>query len=193
MNIYLKHSLFAVIGFFLGSIPFGYIAGKIRGIDIKKYGSGNIGTTNVFRILGIEWGIVVFILDFLKGFVPVFISNRYIMYPELVALSAVLGHIYSPFLKFKGGKGVVTTISVFSYLSLIPLLISLASWPIVFLITKTSSISSLSFVIILPLVLLIMRGPGYLFYLSLVILVVIVIAHIENIKRILNGKENRLK
>ena len=96
-------------------------------------------------------------------------------------------------MKFKGGKGVVTTIGVFSYLSLIPLLISLASWPIAFLITKTSSISSLSFVIILPLVLLIMRGPGYLFYLSLVILVVIVIAHIENIKRILNGKENRLK
>ena len=193
MNIYLKYTLFILAGFFSGSIPFGYIAGKIKGINIKEYGSGNIGTTNVFRTLGIGWGIVVFIFDFAKGFIPVFLSLKYLTYPEVVALGAVLGHIYSPFLKFRGGKGVATTIGVFLPLSPIPFLISLAAWPLTFIITRTASISSLSFILVLPFVILIMKGAGSLFYLSLAVFIVVVVAHRENIKRIIKGKEGRLR
>ncbi len=193
MNIHFLYAMFILTGFLSGSIPFGYIAGKIKGIDIKKHGSGNIGATNAFRILGVWWGMLVFILDFLKGFVPVLISMKYLSYPELVAIAAVMGHIFTPFLKFKGGKGVATTIGVFSALTPVQLLISLGVWSITFIITRTSSISSMAFALSLPIVIALFKGFNSRFFLAIILFVLVIVSHRENIKRIIQGKEGKLR
>ena len=104
------------LGFLLGSIPFGLILGKLKGVDIREHGSGNIGSTNVFRTLGKQSGILCLILDFSKGFIPVLLAVK--LTPDntlgqtievATAMAAILGHNYSPWISFKGGKGIATT------------------------------------------------------------------------------------
>ncbi len=108
--------LFIPLAFLLGSIPFGLLLGKVKGIDIREHGSGNIGSTNVFRTLGKKSGIICLILDILKGFFPVFLARHFV--PDdtgghtievLTALASILGHNYSPWIGFKGGKGIATS------------------------------------------------------------------------------------
>ena len=104
-----------ILAFFIGSLPFGYWAGRLRGVDIREHGSGNIGATNVWRVLGWQWGAPVFALDALKGYLPVFFIQQasppsyWIVFG---GLCAILGHTYSPFIGFKGGKGVATSLGV---------------------------------------------------------------------------------
>src|SRR4030042_4805848 len=104
-----------IFGYLLGSIPSGYLVSKAKGMDIRKIGSGNIGGTNVIRALGFKWGLLVAILDILKGVIPVYLAMRFFFFDwqiALVALTPVLGHIFPVWLKFKGGKGVATTIAI---------------------------------------------------------------------------------
>ena len=147
---------FPVLSYFLGSIPFGFIvAYLVKEIDIRNFGSGNIGATNVFRVVGKGWGIFVFILDFLKGFLPLVLTKFLLTSPQdnyifvLVAVMSVCGHSWTIFLKFKGGKGVATSLGAMSGLSFIfpelrlVILLALCVWALVFLISRIVSLASL--------------------------------------------------
>ena len=129
--------------YLLGSIPFGYLAGRLAGIDIRQTGSGNVGATNVVRVLGKRYGYPVFALDVLKGFGAVKISmllapgrppewNSPEIFGIFAAIFSVLGHLYPPWLKFKGGKGVATSAGALLALTPLATIIAIAIWVIVF-------------------------------------------------------------
>ncbi len=198
----------AVLGsYLLGSIPFGYLVGKIGGVDIRKVGSGNIGATNVVRVLGKRYGYPVFVLDFLKGFGAVKISMSIATdaWPEwgspeifgvLAAVASVIGHSFPLWLKFRGGKGVAT--SAGALFGLVPLatLIAAVIWLLVFWFTRYVSLASLITVVALPLVILIMTRLNQiqgnaLFYSSLGIAAVVIWRHRSNFSRLMRGSEPR--
>ena len=193
--------------YLLGSIPFGYVAGKIRGIDIRKIGSGNIGATNVVRVLGKRYGYSVFVLDFLKGFGAVKISMSIATdarpewaSPEIfgifAAIASVIGHSFPVWLKFRGGKGVAT--SAGALFGLIPLaaLIGIVIWVLVFWLTRYVSVASVVAAATLPLVILIMTRldqihGNALFYSSLGLAAVVMWRHRSNFSRLMHGSEPR--
>jgi len=190
-----------IICYIIGSIPTGYLVGKIVSkIDIRKYGSGNIGATNVFRTLGVKSAIFVLIVDFMKGFVCAqFIST--ILVPTylnhdvakiICGLCAIIGHNWTIFLNFKGGKGVATTLGVF--LALAPLEIGISSivFLTVVLISKYVSLGSVVSSIIFSILLIIFKKPSYILFAGILATAFIIIRHTSNIKRILQGKENAI-
>src|ERR1700756_2282978 len=155
--------------YLLGSVPFGYLAGRLLGIDIRQAGSGNVGATNVVRVLGKRYGYPVFAFDFLKGFVAVQIAmliapgrppewNSPEIFGILAAISSVLGHLYPPWLKFKGGKGVATSAGALLALTPVATLIGVAIWIVLFWLTGYVSLASMAAAIILPIVILVMRS-----------------------------------
>ncbi|HEC69504.1 MAG TPA: glycerol-3-phosphate 1-O-acyltransferase [Candidatus Omnitrophica bacterium] len=197
----------AVLSYLAGSVPFGLIISKkVKGLDVRKFGSGNIGATNVVRVVGLKWGVLVFILDFLKGFLPVILvffflqpENKFINISAIItALLAITGHNWPVFLKFKGGKGVSTSLGVITALSgglpflRIPLLISLGSWIAVFLIFRivglASIITSLAFFISC---LSLQNIPLEFKILSFLIFSFITIRHKKNIQELLVNKKKR--
>jgi glycerol-3-phosphate acyltransferase PlsY len=194
-------------GYLLGSIPFGYLAGKIGGIDIRKIGSGNIGATNVVRVLGKRYGYPVFVLDFLKGFVAVKISISIAtearpewgspeLFGILAAVASVIGHSFPPWLKFHGGKGVATCAGALFGLMPLATLIAAVIWALVFWFTRYVSLASMVTVVALPLVILIMSRlhqvhGNALFYASLGIAVFVIWRHRSNFSRLLGGSEPR--
>ncbi len=183
-------SLFA--GFVCGSIPFGYLAGLINHLDIRKKGSGNIGFTNVQRILGWKWAVPVLILDIAKGVVPVVFARGFGLLPAAVGLGAILGHTFTPYLKFSGGKGVATSIGVAAVLCPRSLFPSVFVLLLILLITGFVSLSSLGFSLSLPLLTLIFyQGNPILLIFTLCITILLIIRHIPNIKRLLTGSEPR--
>jgi glycerol-3-phosphate acyltransferase PlsY len=189
-----------IISYLAGSIPSAYIAGKARGIDLRKHGSGNLGATNVVRVLGAKIGAAVFIADFLKGFLPVFFLPVYTetLRPELWALvygaAAILGHVKPIFLLGKGGgKGVATASGVFTALAVVPMLIAEAVWIIVFYVTRYVSLASLLAAAVLPVAILAWyRKPlGPIFIASIVIVLFVFWTHRANIGRLRRGEEHR--
>jgi glycerol-3-phosphate acyltransferase PlsY len=195
--------------YLLGSIPFGYLAGRLAGIDIRKVGSGNVGATNVVRVLGKKYGYPVFALDVLKGFVPVKISmliapglptewNSPEIFGILAALSSVLGHLYPPWLKFKGGKGVATSAGALFALTPIATLIGIAIWIIVFWLTGYVSLASMIAAIVLPIVILVLRSQDQnkgkpLVYSSACVAAVVIWRHRSNLSRLMRGTEPRFR
>jgi len=189
-----------IISYLAGSIPSAYIAGKARGIDLRKHGSGNLGATNVVRVLGAKIGAAVFIADFLKGFLPVFFLPAYTetLRPDLWALvfgaAAILGHVKPIFLLGKGGgKGVATASGVFTALAVVPMLIAEAVWIIVFYFTRYVSLASLLAAAVLPIAILAWyRKPlGPVFIASIVIVLFVFWTHRANIGRLRRGEEHR--
>lgn len=187
--------LLIIAAYFIGAIPFAYIIVKlVKNIDIRTVGSGNAGATNAARVLG-KWGFIsVFILDALKGFLPVFIS--YYFYGEtvitlVVAAVVVLGHTYTVFLGFKGGKGVATGAGVFLALAPIEIGIALIVFIIVFLATKMVSAGSILGSLALLISVCIMSSWFALKVLTAVIVFFVIFKHRSNIVRILKGEENR--
>ena len=200
----------AVVGigsYLLGSIPFGYLAGKIAGIDIRKVGSGNIGATNVVRALGKRYGYTVFALDFLKGFGAVTISMSLVTdtRPEWVsaeiigifaAVASVIGHSFLLWLKFRGGKGVATFVGALFGLVPLAAVIAVIIWISIFWFTRYVSVASVVTAIALPFVILLMtrvneiRGNA-LFYFSLGMAAVVIWRHHSNISRLMHGSEPR--
>src|ERR1044071_7218775 len=152
--------------YLLGSIPFGYFAGRLAGIDIRQAGSGNIGATNVVRVLGKAYGYSVFALDVLKGFGAVKISMLMAPGPSpewsspetfgiLAAMCSVLGHLYPPWLKFNGGKGVATSAGALLALTPVATLLGIAVWIIVFWLTRYVSLASVTAAVVLPIIILV--------------------------------------
>jgi acyl phosphate:glycerol-3-phosphate acyltransferase len=189
-----------IISYLAGSIPSAYIAGKLRGVDLRQHGSGNLGATNVVRVLGARTGVVVFLADFLKGFLPVFFLPQYTetLRPWLWALvfgaSAILGHVKPIFLLGKGGgKGVATASGVFTALAPVPMLITQAVWISVFYFSRYVSLASLVGAAVLPIAILAWnRDPrSPIFIASVVISLFVFWTHRANIGRLRRGEEHR--
>ena len=195
--------LFLAAGFLLGSIPFGLFTGRIvKGIDIREHGSKNIGATNVFRVVGKKWGLLVFILDALKGYFavlwPAGFMNQTFALPQLLALAvaAILGHSFPVWLSFRGGKGVATSLGVFLAVAPKPTLLTFAFWGLVFLTTRILSLASIAAAIVFPGVVALAYkkhvGFEWLFSVSLLLTLLILFTHRSNIRRLLKGEEKRL-
>jgi glycerol-3-phosphate acyltransferase PlsY len=195
------HPLLAlVISYAVGSIPFAYLAGAASGVDLRKQGSGNLGATNVFRVLGWKIGILVFLADALKGALPVLLLAPRIVAPGdpiLWALgcgvAAILGHVRPLYLGFrKGGKGVATASGVFFALAPLPMLITFAVFIALVLGTGYVSLGSLVAALLLPTLLLITHGAASpLFIVSVAIACFVYWTHRANIGRLRRGEEHR--
>jgi acyl phosphate:glycerol-3-phosphate acyltransferase len=197
-----------VIGsYLLGSIPFGYLAGRIAGIDIRKCGSGNIGATNVTRTLGKGYGYPVFAADFLKGFGAVKMSiaiatraqpewNSSETFGILAAICSVLGHSFPIWLHFKGGKGVATSAGALFGLAPLAALVGAAIWILTFWLTRYVSVASIAAAAVLPLIILIttwlsQTSGKLLFYSSVCLAAVVIWRHRSNLSRLMRGTEPR--
>jgi glycerol-3-phosphate acyltransferase PlsY len=183
--------------YLLGSIPFALLVSLPQGVDPRKEGSKNPGATNVARLLGKKWGIITFLGDSLKGIFALFIAYLFlekIPYPKELVLAgtaffAVLGHLFSIFLKFKGGKGVATTVGVFLVLAPKAMLISLIIFFIAVFISNYVSVGSLLATALLPLNIFLINYPSEYSICSFFLAILIWIKHKDNIKRLLKGEE----
>ncbi len=189
--------LTTVLPFLFGSIPFGYVVGKLKGVDVRQHGSGNIGATNVSRVLGKKYGALVLLLDALKGALPV-LTVKLLGLPEeyqvLSGLFAVLGHCFSPFLKFRGGKGVATGLGAFIVISPKVTLLAFIIFLTVFLLTRYVSLSSITAALSYPLLYRLFEKPSELsFILVSLTALVIVGKHHSNIRRLLKGEEKKYR
>jgi glycerol-3-phosphate acyltransferase PlsY len=195
--------LWPVFFYLVGSIPTGYLMGQSRGIDIRQHGSGNIGATNVGRVMGRNWGVAAFACDFLKGFLPLYLV-RTLAFPGtdswtisfllvLCGLAAILGHNYTPWLGFKGGKGIAISAGILGALLPWVLALSLSLWIIAVLITRIISIASLLASVSLPLAAA-WFYPQQWVYLGFTTFAggLAVWRHRSNIQRLLAGTESRI-
>jgi len=194
--------------YLLGGVPFSYIAGRMHsGIDLRKHGSGNLGASNTFRILGGKIAIAVLALDIAKGVVPVWLSGRLDLpggaSPHTLQVAAmffaILGHMFSPYLKFSGGKGIATSAGAFAALDPPAFLGAFAVFAIVFSARRIVSLASLSAAVALPILVFIAGRTGLssgyrsTFIVSLLIMAVVVYRHRGNIKRLASGTEPALR
>jgi len=207
MVIFLNRILFIIGAYLAGGIPFGYLAGKIlKGIDIREHGSKNVGATNVFRVIGKGPGITVYLLDALKGLLPVLLSKY--LWPAATpqqewfhiaaGLAAILGHVFTPYLRFKGGKGVATASGAMLGLAPLPLLAALLAFALVFGVTRYVSLGSICASIVFPIAvavqrILLDRSPlAPMLAVGWLLVLMIIVTHKANIGRLLQGKENRI-
>ena len=205
MSVVLRLILGLIFSYCLGSIPTAYILTKLfKKIDIRTVGSGNVGATNAFRVLGKLPGILVLFIDIGKGLLatallPDFLGLAKVIYRVIFGLIAVIGHIWTVFLKFKGGKGVATTLGVLVGLAIkvsglgLVLVISLATWILVFFISGFVSLSSILTAVLSPIYMLIFDQGIEVVSLGIILCLIIVSRHIPNIKRLLAGVEPRVK
>ncbi len=190
--------LSCLLGYFLGAIPFGVLVGKARGVDVRAVGSGNSGATNVWRTLGPAAGITVFALDVLKGLAAPFIA-RLLVGPAdhwaiaLCAALAIVGHTFSVFLKFRGGKGIATGLGAALGLMPIPALIAFAAWGLVLLVSRMISVASVVACVVLPLVAWQFNVPQPYIVVITVIAIIAIIKHIPNMKRVAAGAEPKVQ
>lgn len=184
-----------VIGSYLvGSIPFGYLLGRLKGVDLRQHGSGNIGTTNAFRILGKQLGTTVLFLDAAKGFFPAMIGAQHSpAWGVAAGLAAVVGHNWSVFLGFRGGRGAATGMGVALALITKVIIIALVIWLLVVSITGYISLGSILASLSVPVIALIFNVPFVYYIFVLPAVIMIVVKHLPNIRRLLNGTENRMR
>jgi len=203
MGTTLTHLLVLLMAYLVGSLPFGFLIGKFHGIDIRRHGSGNIGATNVRRVVGKDWGIVCFLLDFAKGLVPVLVVSHLFGNGTSSALSAltaavvVLGHVFPVYLAFKGGKGVATTLGALLGIAPLAVVVGGLCWLAVFELSRYVSLASICAAGIMPVMATVQYAAlnGSISGVSVAILYVlgglIILRHGENIKRLRLGTENR--
>ncbi len=190
--------LSCLLGYFLGAIPFGVLVGKARGVDVRAVGSGNSGATNVWRTLGPAAGITVFALDVLKGLAAPFIA-RLLVGPTdhwaiaLCAALAIVGHTFSVFLKFRGGKGIATGLGAALGLMPVPALIAFAVWGLVLLASRMISVASVVACIALPLLAWQFHVPQPYIIVITVIAIIAIVKHIPNMQRVVAGTEPKVQ
>lgn len=185
-----------LLAFFIGAIPFGVLLGKMRGVDVRSVGSGNIGATNVWRALGPQAGTAAFVLDVLKGVAGPLLGKLLIPNHEigiaLCAVAPVLGHTFSPFLGFKGGKGISTSLG--ALLGLIPwiAIVIFGIWGVILLFTRIISLASLMVCVLLPFLAYFMKAPAPSIAVGSLMGLVAFLKHIPNLKRIVAGTEPKI-
>ncbi len=194
-----------LISYLIGSIPTAYIFGKCyKGIDIRQHGSGNVGATNVFRVLGKYPGMIVLILDVLKGLVVIAFVSDFLglispLERILLAVSAVCGHNWTIFLQFKGGKGIATSLGIIIGLAIkiasfrLVLVFTLLSWLICFLATGYVSLASIIAATLFPIIMLITKQSIEFICLGVIFCIFVVFRHKSNIQRLFIGSESRFK
>jgi len=202
----------ALLSYLLGAAPFGLIAGlAFKGIDIRQHGSRNIGATNALRVLGRPVGITVHALDIAKGFVASFALARLFaagdagVVPALgigYGSAAILGHVFPVYLKFRGGKGMATSLGVFLGLAWLPTLIAAVAWLVVRQVTRYVSVASMTSVVSIPITMAVVpdplssgartwaKAPFILF--GAVVALLVIVRHKSNVRRLLAGTENKI-
>ena len=188
-----------LLAYLIGGTPTSYIAGKLfRGIDLREHGSKNLGATNVYRVLGWKYAIPVGLIDAVKGALPVKIlapwSNGPAWFPVVLGLAAVLGHVYSPYVRFRGGKGVATAAGMFLGLAPLAIVISLPIWGATLWLFGYVSLASITVAVLFPVwVWVTAPGQPYTVWASIALALLIVYAHRGNIRRLIEGTENRFR
>ncbi len=197
-----------ILSYLIGGIPFGYLIAVTKGIDIRTEGSGNIGATNVGRVLGRKYGLIIFILDMFKGFVAVFFvpllvsGMKFPTTPDnllviLCGLFAVLGHAFPVYLRFRGGKAVATSFGIFVWLAPRPILISFGVWIVTVMVSRYVSLGSMigTLVVIWAIVYFEDAPFGdnvHLTFLSMAVAILVIAKHKSNIQRIISGTEKKI-
>ena len=188
-----------VLAYLIGATPTSYIAGKLgKGIDLREHGSNNLGATNVYRVLGWKYAIPVGVIDMVKGAAPVVIlgpwSNGPAWFTVALGLAAVLGHMFSPYVRFRGGKGVATAAGVFLALAPLAIGISVALWAAILWLSGYVSVASITVAVLFPLwVRVTAPEQPYTFWAGVVLALLIVYTHRHNIARLRGGTENRFR
>ena len=199
----LSYAVIAVAAYLLGSIPTGYLAGRARGIDIRTVGSGNMGATNVFRTLGKTAGVIVLVVDGLKGYAAcTWLCDGLLgllnlsttdaeLYRIIAGIAAVLGHNFTCWLKFKGGKGIATSAGIFFALAPLAVTIALATWIIVFAVSRYVSVASIAAAVALPATVWLTPNSLTLRIVTTALGLLAIAKHKSNIERLFNGTERR--
>lgn len=198
-----------IISYLIGGIPFGYLIAVAKGIDIRTQGSGNIGATNVGRVLGKKYGLIIFILDMLKGFAVVFFVPAAVssavnipttagnLLVILCGFCAVMGHAFPVYLKFKGGKAVATSFGVFVWLAPMSIAIAFGVWLITVIVTRYVSLGSMiGSMALVGFIVVVVDSPFsdnvYLTAMSVAVAILIIARHTSNIQRIIAGTEKKV-
>ncbi len=194
-----------LVAYAIGGVPFSYIAGKLaKGIDLREHGSGNLGASNTYRILGGRIALAVLILDIAKGLIPVLVAARFDAYGAepyhaiAAAAGAIMGHLFSPYLKFSGGKGIATSAGAFAGLAPWAFIFALGVFAIVFVIRRIVSLASLSAAVVLPIAVWALPGLGLglrhtsVIWVSTLVMLVVIVKHRSNIARLRAGTEPAL-
>ncbi len=187
------------LAYVLGATPFGYLAGKWKGVDIRQHGSGNIGATNVIRVMGKKIGVPVFILDMLKGLFPVLGARWWALqqglspdWPSIAAgFGAVLGHNFTFWLGFKGGKGIATSAGIMLALLPLPLAVGLAVWLLLFFTTRYVAVGSVGSAVAVPTATWLLGASAPLCGFAALIGALAIWRHRGNIQRLTRGEENK--
>ncbi len=185
-----------VAAYLLGSIPFSYIVARRRGVDVRRVGSGNVGATNVMRTVGRGAGLLAFVLDFLKGtaatLLALSVQPRGAL-PALAAATAVLGHMYPVWLRFRGGKGVATGAGAFLPIAPLPTAAALAAFGLALLVTRYVSVGSLAGCATLAALAFVLDGPSAVAFAATATALLVLWKHRTNLARLAEGTESRLR
>ena len=184
--------ILCLLAYLCGSIPFGMLIAKTQNIDIREHGSGNIGATNVMRIIGKKLGFITLIGDVLKGWVIVFLASQWFEKPIFIALAGFMvffGHLYSIFLRFKGGKGVATGLGIFIFIMPVPTLFSSGIFILSLKLSGYVSLSSILAAISLPILGIFLKLPPPYIYLACIVGLLTLQRHYGNILRLIAGTE----
>lgn len=185
------------LAYLLGATPTSYVVGRVAfGLDLREHGSGNLGATNVFRVLGWKAALPVVLVDVAKGWLPAALFPRWDAAPEpewalAYGAAAIVGHVFSVYVRFKGGKGVATSAGVFTALAPWATLVGLVVWVTVVAVTRIVSLGSLLAALTLPVAVYLTGEPAVELWLAVALALFIVYAHRSNIGRLVRGEENR--
>lgn len=192
--------ILVIFGYLVGSIPFGLLYGRLAGVDVRQQGSGNIGATNVNRLLGKKLGLLTLISDLLKGLAPMLIAAQVLtsqpdpyLWTMLTGTAAFVGHCWPIYLKFRGGKGVATALGIFLYLAPLQSLIAIMLFVAMVRISGYVSLGSMGAAVSLPVMIWLGNGPHSLLMITGTIAILIVLKHQENVRRLLRGEEKSWK
>lgn len=189
--------LMILCSYLIGSIPFGYLVGKyLKGIDIRKHGSGNIGVANTFRVMGVKLALLVLIGDCLKGLLVIVLARWFFLeqmwFFLLIGIFAIIGHNWSIFLNFKGGKGIATTYGVVLAFYPIIAIISAIIWSIIVVTTKYAALGSIISIFAMLILSFLIKTPSQFKVFIIVIFLFAIIRHSSNIDRLIHKKENKI-
>lgn len=191
-------ALCLLASYFLGAIPTSHLLSRaFAGIDLRQHGSGNLGATNLYRVLGWKYAIPAGLIDIAKGAIPVLVFAPYVSDSQLFAVvcgvAAILGHVFSVFVRFKGGKGVATAAGVMLGLTPVALAVSAAVWAVLVLLTGYVSLGSIAAAAVLPFAVYLLEGPStaQLLWIDAAVAAGVILMHRRNIQRLLKGTENR--